>query len=275
MNKRIGVGIITCNRPDMFRKCYNSIPFNSIHELCIVNDGQPFKHHTVFGEFIQHEDNKGVGGSKNDALKYLLSKGCDYIFLIEDDMEIIDPDIFNQYIKVSEYTGIEHMMFAYHGPANKGGISGGVPKPRITIEYTDDIGITLNEHCVGALCFYTKKSLESVGLIDEKYKNAFDHVSHSYSLALKGYSTPYWWWTDIKDSTNYIREQACSEQSSSIKTPEKHKIWMDNINESIDRFRLQFGVYPFGQGGVQSEPEEKVLNFLKKKRKEVCDSSKS
>jgi len=38
----IGVAIITCNRPDFFIQCYDSIPAY-IDKIIIVNDGKPIK----------------------------------------------------------------------------------------------------------------------------------------------------------------------------------------------------------------------------------------
>ena len=36
-----GVGIVTCNRPAFFLKCFNSIPKDM--ELVVVNDGMDFQ----------------------------------------------------------------------------------------------------------------------------------------------------------------------------------------------------------------------------------------
>jgi glycosyltransferase involved in cell wall biosynthesis len=264
MIEKVGVGIITCNRPDMLKVCYNSIPKNKVDELIIINDGSPLEE--IYDcKTINHLTNVGVGGSKNEALKYLIDKKCEHIFIIEDDMELLREDIFDKYINTSKETGIQHLMFGYHGPANKNNISKGSPAPRLILEYSEDTKLALNRHCVGAFCYYTRGSLVQTGLIDEKYKNAFDHVSHSYKLALNGLSTPYWWWSDVWKSTDYIREQKCSEESSSIKTPEQHDKWVSNIQQSMQLFKEQFGVLPFGPEGVKDTPEEEVVKFIKQK----------
>lgn len=266
-NETIGVGILTCNREGLFNKCYGSLPHEIIDNMVIINDGNPisFYKNDRF-DYIYNETNLGVAKSKNIALKMLMDYGCDHIFLIEDDMLIKNPKIFQKYIQTSKKTGIQHLMFGYHGPANKKGISGGNPAPRVVINYDDETSLALNQHCVGAFCYYSRKSLEDCGLIDERFGNAFDHVSHSYELALKGYSTPYWWWADVANSTDYIEEQACSEQSSSIKTPETMVKWRDNINKSMVLFKEKFGVLPFGRDGVKDTPESDVFKFLKSKK---------
>lgn len=261
--EKIGIGIVTCNRPEMLAKLLTSIKDRHDCKLIIINDGDPKDCPGWPDYFKNNETNLGVAKSKNKALKHLLDLGCEHIFLIEDDMLIKDDQIFEAYIKASKATGIQHMMFGYHGPANKNGISKGEPHPRLVVKYSDDVSIALNQHCVGAFCYYTRKSLEDVGLIDENFKNAFDHVSHSYELALKGYSTPYWWWADLANSCDYIEEQACSEESSTIKTKEKMEEWRTNMYKSYDYFKSKFGVAPFGYDGVPDESEENVLKFLK------------
>lgn len=263
MAEKIGIGIITMNRNAMLQKLLDSISYRNDCELIIINDGNPIEVDGYNYYVRNNEENLGVATSKNKALKHLMNLGCEHIFLIEDDMVIKNDSIFEAYINASKVSGIQHLMFGYHGPANKNGISGGVPCPRLVVKYSDELSIALNRHCVGAFCYYSRKSLEDVGLIDEKFKNAFDHVSHSYELALAGYSTPYWWWADLANSCDYIEEQACSEESSTIKTPETMQKWRDNIHNSIEYFKDKYGVLPFGVGGVLDVTPRQVLTMLK------------
>lgn len=240
----IGVGIVTCNRPDFFKNLVNSlVPCKDvISELIVINDGQQIEAFELpYGLLINNETNEGVGRSKNKALKHLINKKCDYIFLIEDDMLILDKNIFTEYIKASEETGIKHFMFGYHGPANKNNISGGSPTPRTTIQYKSGRKIALNTHCVGSFCMYTLESLQKVGLIDEVYKNTWEHISHSYDLVKAGYAPGYWWWPDISNSLQYISEQACSEQSSSIRGLSD---WRENMINGANHFKSKHGYFP-------------------------------
>lgn len=260
MKEKVGVAIVTCNRPDFLRNLLNTlVPCSKfIDELVVVNDGAPITDINLDqGVWLDNPTNLGVGKSKNRGMQYLLNKGCDYIFVIEDDMLIKDSTIFEAYINAYKITGIHHFMFAYHGPGNKGGISGGKPQPRKIIDY-GKLKISLNQHCVGAFCFYTRKCLEDVGLNDENYTNAFEHVDHSYVLAKKGYSTPYWWWADLADSLNYINEQACSEVSSSIKP---RSDWQSNIFASFKYFYTKHNITPVE---VRDSSINEVIEFLKK-----------
>ena len=180
-----------------------------------------------------------LGKAKNRALKNLLDKGCDYIILVEDDMKF-KGNLFAEYIKAYKETGIHHFMFGYHGPANKAGISGGKPVPRKIINYKD-VNIALNRDCVGAVTFFTRESLDKVGLYDENYTNAFEHVDHSYMLAEQGFSTPYWWWSDIANSLDFVEEQKCSEESSTIRP---RSDWQLNIQKASQHFVKKHGISP-------------------------------
>lgn len=257
---KIGIGIITCNRIEFLRNCVKSIKPEWYDELIIINDGD--KPITAFYEceIINNEQNIGVCKSKNKALKELLNRECDYIFLVEDDMKF-KGNAFDEYIKASKGTGIQHMSFAYHGPANKGNISKGVPRPRKIIDY-GDVKIALNRHSVGAVCFYTRKSLEDVGIFDEDFnKNNFEHVEHSYRLAKAGYSTPYWWWADLANSCDFIEEQACSEESTAIRRGDD---WRQKIIDSAYIFQKKHGYMPAWQNAVPDTSLTDVIQFLKK-----------
>lgn len=246
MEVKIGVGIITCNRPQMLANLLDSVPFERIQELVVINDGDEIDDvisDTSYAANIQvfNTGKQGVGKAKNVALRYLLEQNCDYIFLIEDDMRIKNADIFNEYINASKVTGIQHFLFGYHGPANKNGVSGGVPCPRCIIDYGDNVKIALNQHCVGAFCMYTKKSLDEVGLLDETFHNVWEHVEHSLRLCKQSFAPGYWWWPDIHNSIEYIKEQACSEQSSSIRN---NPDWMKNIREGMAYFKSKHQYSP-------------------------------
>ena len=253
MNEQVGIAVITCNRPEFYKKCYNSIQEDWYDKIITINDGEPVK--SVDNNPIINSGGKGVGHAKNIAFKHLLDEGCNYIILVEDDM-IFKDNLFKAYINAHKKTGLHHFMFGYHGPANKAGISGGKPTPRKVIDY-GDIKIALNQHCVGAVTFYTRDCLEDIGLHDENYTNAFEHVDHSYRLAKAGYSTPYWWWSDIANSLDYVEEQQCSEDSSAIRP---RSDWKSNIQNAFKYFKSKHWVSPVQ---VPDTPITDVVQKLK------------
>ena len=236
MSNKIGVGVVTYKRPDFFKQCYASVCNANPDVIVVVNDGTPYDEVDV-PNLIQHATNQGVGVSKNDAFKHLLEAGCDHIFVVEDDIIIKHPDAFKVYVAAAAASGLKHMMYGYHGPANK---RGGVPHPRYIVDY-GSTKIALNQHCVGAVCYYAREVLENVGLNDDKFVNAWEHVEHSLRIVKAGYVPAYWWWPDIANSTDYIDELACSEENSTIRP---RADWNANIMTGAKHFVHKHGVSP-------------------------------
>jgi len=118
--EKIGLGIVTCNRPEFVSKCIESIDLTMVDEKVIVNDGTIKVDHTGFF-IINNKENLGVGKSKNKLLKHLYDKGCDYIFILEDDMLILDNNVFNKYIEAHKASNIHHFNYGPGSPfiANK------------------------------------------------------------------------------------------------------------------------------------------------------------
>lgn len=257
----IFLGIVTCNRPYFFKQCYESVKtIENLDFLAVVNDGQDDVNVNENVFYFKNKINLGVGKSKNILFKKAMELGADHIFIMEDDIIIKNKEVLNEYIKAKNITGIQHFCFAYHGPANKNGISGGKPSPRYIVDY-GNIKIAINTHSVGAFCYYSKEVLKNVGLIDENFINAFEHVEHSYRIAKAEYTTPYWNWADLANSTDYLNEIECSENSSSISC---RKDWKDNIIKAVDVFLKKHGFYPAWQNAVPDTSEKNVKTIMKK-----------
>lgn len=248
MSEKIGVGVITKDREDFFWKCWDKLEscYQIIDEYVVVNDGKPYAViPTIYSnpvDLIQHKKNTGVAISKNQALQHLLDKGCDHIFLIEDDMLIKDPNIFQAYINASKKSGIQHFNFSQHGFANKiiNNIGEIIPNPKITIKY-GETGISFYQHCVGSFSYYSRKCLDDVGLMDEQYYNACEHVDHTYEIIKKGYHPPFWWFADIENSWKYIGDDGWSMETSSIcSAPDFRK----NVKNSDMIFTSKHGHLP-------------------------------
>lgn len=241
----IGVGMVTYNAEHRIRQSAFTIP-EFIQNFVIVNDGTPYpedaypKHAYV----IQHEKNMSVGAAKNTAMKYLMDKGCEHIFIIEDDMLITNPLVFIEYIKHSKISGIKHLNFGLHGPANK--TPDGEPNPRMNVVYNkEDVGkelyITFYPNCVGAFSYYHNTVIKSIGYIDERYKNAWEHVDHTLQAAKHGFHPPFWYFADILHSWKYISEIPMSIDESTIRNQNG---WSDNIAKGAKYFKHKNGEFP-------------------------------
>ncbi len=239
MKNKIGVGVITCNAQERFETCIKSIP--NVDKLVIVNDGNPYTG-SVYpddAQVIQHDRNKCVGISKNDAMRELVQSKCDHIFLVEDDMIIKNPDVFTHYIHAAEGSGIWHLNFGYHGPANLD--QDGNPNPRQIVEYDNGPSIALNPNCVGSFTYFLKSVIKNVGYHDEHFKNAWEHVEHTNRIIKAGLHPPFWWFADVADSYDYITEYASSEVNSVIR---KDEAWQKNMQEGMVWYKKKHGFYP-------------------------------
>jgi hypothetical protein len=102
--------------------------------------------------------------------------------------------------------------------------------------------------------------LNKVGIFDEQFTNAFDHVDHDYRIAKAGFSPPYWNWPDLANSMDYLEEIECSETSSSIRP---RSDWRENIEKGAVYFKQKHGHLPAWQGCVPDTSEDEVKKILK------------
>ena len=98
----IGVVLVTYNRPDYYKQVLESLPNDKFGTLVVVNDGINTYAKEEDAEFvIINKTQLGVAKSKNIGIKALLKHDdqIKYIFIIEDDILIKDPKVFESYIK--------------------------------------------------------------------------------------------------------------------------------------------------------------------------------
>lgn len=270
---KIGVGIITCNRPEYLNNLLRTIPITKVDTLVVVNDGDvKNKLNLSFpGVWLQNEENLGVGKSKNKAMQYLYDKGCDYIFIIEDDMIIKDENVFDRYIQAYKKSGIHHFNYGPGSPFNrKQNIEFDLhnrhlldqhsePNPKLIVDYGDDVKVALYEHTVAMFSFFTREVLEKVGYIDDAFYNAWEHVDHTYRIIKAGYHPPFWWFADIADSVNYLTEAPGAIDNSSIAN--KSDQWAKNVYGGREIYLKKHGHYP---NQPPYNTKQDVLNVLKK-----------
>lgn len=255
--EKIGVGIITHNRPDYLKGLVGTLlPCKSIiDEFVIVNDGDPIDDFNMpFGTFLQNEKNVGVAKSKNKALKFLKESKCKYYFLFEDDMLVKDPTLFQQYIEAYKVSGIHHFNYGPGSPFNrKQKIKNfdlhnrhlldekSEPNPKLIVNYKS-CKIALYEHTVAMFSFFTEKILNEVGYIPEEYPNCWEHVDHTYQIIKAGYHPPFWWFADLANSCDLMEEARGAIQNSSI-AKDKNS-WNERVMKGREIYKNKHGHYP-------------------------------
>lgn len=260
MSTKIGVGIITCDRPDYLKKLVKSLEGISTDNLVIINDGEK---QFDSGEILIHNNNpskQGVGKAKNQALKLL--RDNDYIFLLEDDILIKDKTVFEKYIEASKLSGIQHFNFAFHGVDNYK--PDGSPAVRLKLDYSPTVSVCLYPNVYGAFSMYTKKCIEGVGLMDEFYYNALEHVCHTQQIIKAGMHPTFRWFADIADSDKYIEEIDRAHSGSEIRRDQK---WIENFHKAADYFVQKHGFDVRNPHATVSSKEETV-NIIKQIKKQ-------
>ncbi len=245
--EKIGVGIVTKDRPILLEKlllslepCVNA---GIVDHVVIVNDGDKLPEKIELGfdfKFTTTTENLGVGKCKNIALRELQAHNIEHFFLIEDDIFIKHPDVFEKYIEAARVTGIQHFNFSQHGVMNKTFGNEPKPAPRKIVDY-GTVKIGLYPHCVGAFSYYSKLCLDTVGLLDEEYFNACEHVDHTYSIIKAGLHPSFWYFADIDESWEYLGDEPWSIKTSTISSKDNHK----EIVKAADAvFVKKHGLYP-------------------------------
>jgi hypothetical protein len=179
----VGIAVLGCDRPALFEKAVISCEM-------LAYENKPV---AIYCDIDVKRE--GVGVMKNRLLKQMILDGHEWLFLMEDDIEIVDKTVAERYINAAVASNYPHLMFAHHGGRN-----------RLQSGETNHLRFWPN--AVGAFCLYSAEAIDRVGFIDETFpRNHLEHVEHSARI-LNDYglrSHPYW--PDLKDSHFYLKEQ--------------------------------------------------------------------
>ena len=270
MSIKIGVGVITCDRPDYLKHLLKSLEDCKIDEVIVVNDGNPIECFNDCGGmylpgnstlYEQVPQRQGVGKGKNRLISLLLQRECDYIFLLEDDIVIKDKNVFQKYIKASELSGIQHFNFAFHGTDNY--LPDGSAAVRLKLDYSPEVSVCLYPNVYGAFSMYTKKCIEISGLMDDYYYNAMEHVDHTAQIIKDGMHPPFRWFADIVDSNKYIEEIDRGHSGSKIRKDEK---WLENFHKACNHFTQKHG-FDVRNPYTAVASKEETINAIKNIKK--------
>jgi GT2 family glycosyltransferase len=279
-NNKIGIGIITCNRQDYFKECIESIDYAIIDHVVVVNDGNELD--SDIKEYIKsknihyiiNEKNLGVSKTKNKALKHLMDKGCEHIFVLEDDCIIKNNEIWKKYIDAYETTGIPHFNYGPASPWNRkqddptliGDLSrrkdakqSTEPNPRLKIEHKNNITLCFYEHIVAMFTYFHRSIIERVGYLDETFYNAWEHVEHTYRIIKEGLYSPFWYFADIEKSEEYIKEAENEKANTSLASNEEK--FMKQVTDGLQHFYKLHNTVP---AQIPSPTKKQVIDVIKK-----------
>ena len=263
MKSKYSIGLLTHNNVPRFRECISYIPYNKRVPFVVINDGNPYDISEYRDDMtvIQHPVNRKISRSKNDAIQYLLSFNTEWIFLMENDMRLIDPKVFERYIEVANDSGLLHLNYDLHGNDNwnEGRIN---PKPRLVY---GDRGIALYSYAGGCFQLFHRSLFEKIGYFDEYYQNCWEHLDLTFRITLSGYHTPYWLSADVIDSHNLIKQIDYNIEST-VSTESINDYYRKGLDYWKDKFGMWVGDIP---DWVNPEHHtDIIMEMLKEKRYE-------
>ena len=254
----VGIAIITCDREKMLNNCVQSIIEHTqdidVKHVLIINDGESVVDHKDF-ELIDNDRNLGVGECKSIALNRLMELNCEHIFLLEDDIKLCSDVALQEYIKLSDASGVKHLNFCLHGHANK---RLDVPAPKLVIDYKD-IQMALYHNVTGAVSYYHRSVIEQCGVMDRAYKNAMEHVDHTMRIIQAGYHPPFRWFADVANSDQLICDQDPSLSESKIRN---NDVWKENFIHGVKLFYERYNVNVCA-AEQPCDTKQQVIDYLK------------
>jgi len=198
-NNKIGIGIVTYNSEDYYKALYESLPFDKFDILVTVNGGDKYKG-DYKGNWIQHSENVYPSVCRNDCINFLLQRNCEHIFIIEDDMILKSPGIFDRYIQASKESGLKY--FSFVSTSWESGESG-KRTPRLTVEYKNNVSISFYKNMCNEFTYHHRTCYEKTGLYDTNFRDPFD-IDLAYRESRQDYAAPFWWFADITGSDKLI-----------------------------------------------------------------------
>lgn len=217
--EKTAIGIITCNRTEMFKKCRASIS-NDVGNIYVFNAGTeaiPMFDYTATIHASGNKSNIPVGWAKNELVRSIRANtDNEFIFLIEDDVEIIDNKIFELYIKTAFKTGLWGCL-SYGGHGNGNRSKEGEIEALESVKYDDDIIVDLYRNSLAAFTLFHRNIFREIGFFDERFINAAEHLDHYVEQYVKGIAPPFWYFPDIHESWKYIKDQDNNHEKSVIR----------------------------------------------------------
>ncbi|HWD86807.1 MAG TPA: glycosyltransferase family 2 protein [Mucilaginibacter sp.] len=146
---------------------------------------------------VQNDGNYGVAKGNNLGIKPALEAGCDYVLLLNNDIEFVNPKLFEEMMDRAVNHGEDViipkiMFFGTRVIQSAGGIFINYKGVSHSVGYKHPDGEPYNEpgyHEYAPTCFMlvSKNVFEKVGIMDEKYFVYFDDNDFTYRVSRAGF----------------------------------------------------------------------------------------
>jgi hypothetical protein len=129
--------------------------------------------------------------AKNKLLKQL--SDCEYLFLVNDTVEIIDPAVFARFILVSNQSGFECMGLASYESSNQ------------RVIYEKDPWVDYWQYPSSGFLFFTQNAIQKAGYLNEGFPpNTWEDVEHIKRIGDLALTAPFGFFIGIKNERRYL-----------------------------------------------------------------------
>lgn len=169
---KIAVCITTKDRYDIFSETYSNVKLHLPDDayIFVVDDGSKLP---VIEADIRNETSRGIAAAKNQCLSLAYDSGAEHIFLLDDDVRLLDKRWVIPYVESKEpHLAYNFLSFKSH--------SRHVKSLNDTEEIYRDSKIVAYTHSRGCLLYVHRSVLDVVGGFDESFGKCMDeHQAYS------------------------------------------------------------------------------------------------
>lgn len=206
---RIGIGITTHNRKDVFEKTFEEIKKYAPEgaEIVVVDDASAVP---VVGATYRFSGNVGIARAKNKCMELLYNSGCDHFFLFDDDTYPVQKGWEIPYIESPE----PHLMWIFDK-------HDGESKTTVETLYRDDKHVAYHA-TRGCMLYCTRDVLDTVGGMNPEFKKwGWEHQSWSDRIHAAGLTT--FRYADVVDSEGLMYSMDKHKKVNSTATDEARR----------------------------------------------------
>jgi hypothetical protein len=249
MNNSFAIGVLTANRPILSEQCLQSLQWIKSEKTFVFNNPD---HNIAYG--------------KNQIIQdFLGNTKSNYLFILEEDVKVVNPRIFYDYIEFSKQSGLQHLLWGLAGPNNlkDNPITKikNLPDIRFGVKYPD-FACVFFKHCVGVFNLYTREVFNTVGLMDEHFENALEHVEFSQRIVNAGFLPSYGLWPDVTTSFDSLVDLDPNFEFSTMK--EKNRV-NQNVIDATELFTKKCGFSPYVFQDIKEAEVVKKLQEIQAK----------
>ena len=176
--------LVTYKGKRWYDKCFGSLRQSTIPIQTVVVDNSPteedseyIKAHFPKVHVIHTGENLGFGRANNIGMRYAMDNGCDYVFLLNQDTWLEQPDAIERLVEIADKHPEYGVVSPMHVDAEKTSLNMGLGLHETNMSllsdlYLNQVGdIYETNYANAAAWLLPRKTLETIGGFDPIFKH--------------------------------------------------------------------------------------------------------